>query len=125
MPARTRILVVEDDPGLRNLYRSTLVLAGFDVSETNTGYGALRLLDAQSFDLVVLDLMLPGISGETVRAEIASQALTRRIPIVVVTGLDPVPDGLDVACILRKPTTPDALVRAVRKCLTSGAPLQP
>jgi DNA-binding response OmpR family regulator len=123
VPARKRILVVEDDPDLRNLYKSILVMAGFDVLDTNSGYGALQLLDAQTFDLVVLDLMLPGISGESVCAEIASHALTRQVPIVVVTGVDPVPDGLDVACILRKPATPDALVSAVRKCLASGAPL--
>jgi two-component system, OmpR family, response regulator MprA len=125
VPARKRILVVEDDPAVRNLYKSTLIMAGFDVLDTKSGYGALQWLDAQPFDLVVLDLMLPGISGETVCAEITSQALTRHIPIVVVTGVDPAPDGLDVACILRKPTTPDALVNAVRKCLASGAPLQP
>jgi DNA-binding response OmpR family regulator len=123
VPARKRILVVEDDQDLRSLFKSTLTLAGFDVFEARNGFEALRLLDAQSFDLVVLDLMLPGISGVTVRAEIAAQAITRHVPIVVVTGSDATQEELNVACVLRKPVMPSALVSAVHKCLVSGAPL--
>jgi len=119
--AGKRILVVEDEAALRSLYKSTLLLAGFDVHEAGSGLEALQLLDARPFDLVVLDLMLPGISGETVRAEIASHELTRHIPVVVVTGMAPVPGHFDVPCVLNKPITPDALVSAVRKCLGSGA----
>jgi CheY-like chemotaxis protein len=122
VPAPKRVLVVEDEPELRSLYRSTLRVAGFEVLDARSGFEALRLLDAQRFDVVVLDLMLPGISGITVQAEIASRGLSKHIPVVIVTGMDPIPTELNAACVLAKPVTPEALVRAVSRCIASGAP---
>jgi adenylate cyclase len=120
VPSRKRVLVVEDEPDLRTLYKSTLALAGFAVVEARSGFEALLLIEAQPFDVIVLDLGLPGISGLTVRAEIASHASTRHIPVVVVTGMDAVPGDLDAACVLKKPVQPDLLVETVKKCLATG-----
>ena len=113
------ILVVEDDVPLRQLYRTALRMAGFYVTEAGDGWEALRALDADPPDLVVLDLGLPRVSGYAVRAELAAQTHTRHIPIVVVTGTEP-QGGLDVPCLLRKPVEPDDLVAAVNKCLAAG-----
>ena len=115
------ILVVEDDADLRALYRTALRLAGYFVQEAGDGFAALRALDADPPDLVVLDLGLPGMSGYVVRQELAAQADTRHIPIVVVTGTPGPHEGLDVDCLLRKPVSPDELVAAVWDCLASGA----
>ena len=71
---RRTILIVEDDPALRRLYREALSLAGFGVCEAGNGYEALQCLEGHKIDLVVLDLMLPMFSGHVVRAEIAAQA---------------------------------------------------
>jgi hypothetical protein len=54
--------------------------------------------------------------------DIAAQAYTRSIPVVVVTGSTENLDHLDVACVLRKPVSLEALVKAVVTCLASGAP---
>ena len=62
----------------------------------------------------------PDLSGIVVQQEIAAQAVTRDIPVVVITGSALEPEILDVACFLRKPISPDQLVDAVRKCLASG-----
>ena len=115
------ILVVEDDADLRGLYRTALRIAGYFVLEAGDGVSALRALDADPPDVVVLDLGLPLLSGYVVRDELAAQAHTRHIPIVVVTGTPGPHDGLDVDCLLRKPVSPDDLVTAVRDCLASGA----
>jgi CheY-like chemotaxis protein len=56
-----------------------------------------------------------------VQQEIAAQVVTRNIPIVVVTGSGLPVDETQVACVLRKPVMPDALVSAVRRCLHLGA----
>ena len=64
--------------------------------------------------------MLPGVSGVVVYQEIAAHAVTRNIPVVVITGSTMVEGELDVACFLRKPISPDRLVEAVRTCLASG-----
>ncbi len=121
MPRRTTILIVEDEPALRQMYRSALAFAGFDVKEVGNGLDALRQIDSDPPDAVILDLGLPLIDGFTVRQDIAAHAVTCHIPIVVVTGSGDDLDWLDVACVLRKPVTPDKLVDAVRKCLTSGS----
>src|SRR5438128_6985848 len=114
------ILVVEDDAPLRSLYRTALRMAGFFVNEAANGLEALRALDADPPDLVVLDLGLPLVSGYAVRTELAAQSHTRHIPIVVVTGNEP-DAPLAVSCLMRKPVAPDDLVAAVNKCLAEGA----
>jgi DNA-binding response OmpR family regulator len=121
MDEQHTVLVVEDDHAARRMYRTALAFAGFDVIEADDAISALRLLDQRSVDVVVLDLMLPTMSGLAVQQEIAAHAHTRSIPIVIVTGSDISLDHVDVPCILRKPFLPERLVEAVRTCLASGA----
>jgi DNA-binding response OmpR family regulator len=122
MPPRQTVLIVEDDTDLRKYYRHALSIAGFDVQEARGGFEALRTLDLNPPDIVVLDLMLPGVDGFVVMQELAAHAHTRSIPLVVVTGSAENLDHLDVTCLLRKPVSPEDLVNVVRKCLSSGAP---
>jgi DNA-binding response OmpR family regulator len=113
------VLVVEDDEDLRRMYRLTLALARFDVDEARDGLQALQLIDLRSPDLIVLDLLLPGVSGIVVQQELAARAHTRAIPLVIVTGSTLV---VDAPCVLRKPVSPDRLLDVVRACLASGLP---
>ena len=122
MSSRRRILIVEDDEDLRSLFRISLTLAGYDVEEAGDGLEALRRIDSSPPDLVVLDLMLPFVGGAVVHQEIASHVFTRDIPVVIITGSGKDLSDLQVACVLRKPVTPEELVRTVASCLTSGAP---
>jgi DNA-binding response OmpR family regulator len=104
------------------MYRAALAFAGFKVREARNGLDALQALDREPPPaLVVLDLGLPDVSGFVVRQEIAAQAHLRAIPILVVTGSDALLDDLDVACVLRKPVSPDGLVRAIENCLAAGS----
>ena len=121
MSERQTILIVEDDEDLRRLFRTALALAGYDVVEAGDGLEALQRIDQIIPDLVVLDLVLPGVSGMVVQQELAAQALTRQIPVVVITGTAIEPGILDVDCLLRKPVSPDDLIEAVRKCLAAAA----
>lgn len=111
------VLIVEDDTDLRRLYRAALAVAGYDVQEARDGFEALRRLDWNPPDVVVLDLMLPTVSGHIVRNEIAEGATTRHIPIVVVTGSEDELEDLEGSILLRKPVSPDQLVHAVKTCL--------
>ena len=120
MAGRQRILIVEDDEPLRRMVRHALALAQYDVQEAGDGLRALRLLDTDPPDAVILDLGLPIIGGHAVRAEIAAHAHTRDIPVIVMTGTAGEHDGLGVACVLRKPFEVDQLVRTVRGCIASG-----
>jgi CheY-like chemotaxis protein len=117
-----RILIVEDDADLRRLFRTALSLSGYEVEEAGDGLEALQLIENRQPDLVVLDLILRSLDGVSVQQDLASRALTSRIPIVVVTGSRLDLDDLAVARVLRKPVTPDELIRTVRECLRTAAP---
>jgi CheY-like chemotaxis protein len=122
MPTGQTVLVVEDDEQLRQLYRTALTMSGYQVREARSGFEALRMLDSSPVDIVVLDLMLPGVDGFMVRDELASSPGTRSIPIVIVTGASGDLEYLDVPCLLRKPITAEQLLLAVRRCLGSPTP---
>lgn len=122
MARKQTILVVEDDEDLRRLFRTALTLSGYHVQEAGDGLEALHKIDQAPPDLVVLDVMLPQISGLVVKQEIAAQMLTRQIPVVLITGSTLDLGDAGAACVLRKPISPDRLVATVRSCLASGAP---
>ena len=112
------VLVVEDDPALRELYRSTLRAAGYAVVGVEDGLDALRLIDSDKPRAVVLDLALPRVSGRAVSRELRAHPHTSRIPVIVVTGTDTSDLGPDdVSCILRKPIDPEALLDAVQQSI--------
>jgi twitching motility two-component system response regulator PilH len=99
----------------------SLTIAGYVVQEVGDGVEALQLIENDPPDLVVLDLVLRALDGISVQQELASRALTRNIPIVIVTGSSLDPTGDNIACVLRKPVMPDDLVRTVAECLAAGA----
>jgi DNA-binding response OmpR family regulator len=103
------------------MYRTALGFAGYDVIEAHDGPTALHILDQRTADLVILDLILPTLSGLAVQQEIAAHASTRDIPIVIITGSDLRLDDVKVPCILRKPVSPELLVTTVRTCMAAGA----
>jgi DNA-binding response OmpR family regulator len=119
MAARQKILIVEDDDDLRYLFRFTLTTAGFEVRDVSDGYEALQALTEHTPDLVVLDLGLPRVRGQSVREEMLAQAHTQHVPVVIVTGSTSAEVfQVNADCLLMKPVMPDVLVEAVRKCLT-------
>jgi two-component system, sensor histidine kinase and response regulator len=121
---RQRILIVEDDADLRRMLRQALAFDGYDVDEAGDGLHALRLIDAQPPDAIVLDLGLPLVDGYVVMQDVAARAHTRHIPVIVVTGQVSNLDPSDIACLLRKPVTPDDVVNAVRRCIASAGGIQ-
>jgi CheY-like chemotaxis protein len=104
------------------MFRMVLTVAGYEVEEAGDGIEALQLVENHPPDLVVLDLMLRALDGVSVQQELAARAITRHIPIVIITGSTLDVSGLDVACVLRKPVLPDDLLKTVAACLVSGAP---
>jgi two-component system, cell cycle response regulator len=111
------VLIVEDDDDLRRLFRLALTLAHFNVSEARGGLEALRQLDIDPPDLVVLDLVMPHVDGFTVRRELELHPHTRHIPVVVVTAIPAQDVYLAANCWLTKPVSPDELVAAVKGVL--------
>ena len=89
-PSRPRVLVVDDDPGIRLVCTTTLDLDGCEVIEAVNGQEALELALEQAPDLVLLDLSMPVLDGFGLAAALRADERTRRVPLVVLTGeLDP------------------------------------
>ena len=120
-----RILLVDDDPAvLRGLHR-VLALEGYDVLEAAEGESALVAAETQAPDLVVLDVMLPGLDGMTVCRQLREHAPS--LPVLMLTGRDTVPDrvaGLDAGAddYLVKPFAAAELLARVRALLRRANP---
>lgn len=88
-----RILVVEDDIDINNLIRKTLEKSGYIVTQAFSGSEALLRLDIADFDMILLDLMLPGISGEEL---IKKVRLNKELPIIVISAKSSLEDKVNV-----------------------------
>ena len=113
----TTILVVEDDPIIRNTVEYALKRSGFETRTAADGNEALESANAEEPDLVLLDLMLPGIDGYQVAERL--RASGRVMPIIMVTALDQERDkvrGLDAGAddYLTKPFSMEELLARVR-----------
>jgi CheY-like chemotaxis protein len=121
------ILVVEDDYATRRLYRDALVAAGYEAIAVGDGIGALLYLESHPApDAVVLDLLLPRVSGHVVYDDLRSRKTTRTTPVVIVTGVELPRFALDeYVTTLRNPIDGNALVAAVAVALgeTPSAPV--
>ena len=86
--ARRAVLVVEDDAGIRELLRLHLDLAGFAIDEVGDGRQALERARATLFDLILLDVMLPGLDGVSVCRAVRSTGQNVNTPILMLTARD-------------------------------------
>jgi DNA-binding response OmpR family regulator len=82
-----RILVVDDDPRLLHVVSMYLSIEGYDVDTAPNGEEGLQHLEVQRPDLVILDVMMPGIDGLEACRRIKSNPETRQIPVVLFTAL--------------------------------------
>jgi len=119
------VLLVEDERKLRDLVRSYLERAGFTVLSTESGAEAITLAASAAPDIVVLDLGLPDVSGETVAREVRAVAAT---PILMLTAKATEDDriaGLELGAddYVTKPFSPRELVLRVQAILRRGAPV--
>jgi two-component system response regulator MprA len=115
-----RVLVVDDDPKILAMMRRGLIFAGYEVDLAETGEQALDKTLGDLPDLVILDVMLPGIDGIEVCRRL--RAAESRLPILLLTARDRVPDrvaGLDAGAddYLVKPFAFDELLARIRALL--------
>ncbi len=118
----TRVLIVDDDPAIRDVVRIALQRGGFDTAEAADGPAALRAVADAAPDLVVLDVTLPGMDGTEVCRRLRRQG---RVPILFLSSRDDEVDrvvGLEIGGddYLTKPFSPRELVARVRAILRRG-----
>src|SRR6187549_1102352 len=119
---RPDILVVDDYVDALDVWAIMLKTAGFAVRTAATGPEALNAVKAQVPDLIVMDLILPGISGLDVAKELQSHDATRHVPLIAVTGCSSEAElalarQSGFTSILRKPCEPPNLIQEIRRLL--------
>ena len=119
----TRVLVVEDEESFSDALSYMLRREGYEVEIAGTGTEALQIFDHSGADLVLLDLMLPGLSGTEVCRELRTRS---HVPIIMVTARDSEVDkvvGLELGAddYVTKPFSSRELVARIRAVLRRGA----
>jgi len=126
-----RVLLIEDDAAFREAVSRVLTRGGYAVAEAPSGKAGLALAAESRPDLVILDMVLPGLKGLEVCQRLKREAATASIPILILTGNDK--DGQEVACLdvgaddyLTKPVATERLLAHVRALLRrAGASAPP
>ena len=122
-----RVLVVEDDPDLSRLMATHLASEGYDVARAPEAAAALELVGAGCVDVVVLDLMLPRISGDGLLVRLREREGTRDLPVIVVSAKDAVWTRVDLLRLgaddyLTKPFDLDELTARIEALLRRSRP---
>ncbi len=121
-----RVLVVDDDPQVLRLMRVNLELEGYDVVSAPDGEEALEVVTSERPDVVVCDVMMPGVDGLTVLRNLRANPQTSKIPFVVVSAKAQRTDvkaALDMGAdkYITKPFDPQDLLDAVEHLLNNRA----
>lgn len=128
--SKKTILVIEDEQAIRAMLHLALDSAGFNVKEAEEAKQALHLIAEQLPDLILLDWMLPAMSGIDVAKRLKQDKLTRNIPIIMLTAKaeeDNKVIGLEVGVddYVIKPFSPRELIARIRAVLRRGPLQQP
>lgn len=118
----TRILAVDDSASMRNMVRSTLAAAGFEVTQASDGDEALRLARESAFDLILADVNMPRMDGVALVRALRSEAAYRYTPILMLTtesSADRKRDGKAAGATgwIVKPFDPDQLIATLKRVL--------
>lgn len=122
-PTTKKILLVEDEDFIRELYARQLTKAGFSVKTAPDGQSGLETLKVEQFDLLLLDIMLPGINGLQLLREFKTQNPTSPMITILLTNLGQeavIKEGFELgaqAYLIKASYTPDQVVNEVRNAL--------
>lgn len=124
----TTVLIVEDEPEIREMLKFSLTRAGFEVKEARTSEMALQHLDSNLPDILVVDWMLPGMTGVELAKRLRRDALTENLPLLMLTARNEESDILrsfesGIDDYMSKPFSPKELIARIKALLRrSGAP---
>ena len=124
---KTNILIADDEPNQLELMAFNLEQSGFSIFKASNGLAALNLIDEHSPDLIILDWMMPTLSGIEVCRKLRSRSETKNIPIIILSARSEDTDksfGLDTGAddYISKPFSPKELISRVKALLRRSKP---
>ncbi len=123
MPDKIKVLVVEDEAFLSSLIKEALTRAGFSVDLAIDGDTAFNLLSQTMPDIILLDLILPGISGFDILKKLKEDEQTKAIPVIIISNLgstDEIQKGLDAgadAYLIKAQVLPVDIINKIHEIL--------
>lgn len=121
--AQNRIMIVEDDEDLHILYGLYLQGQDYDILRAFNGQQAFDLLDRERPDLIILDMIMPVMDGETFLTKLRAERKILDIPVIIASVNDKIPQKLldlgNVHCILKKPFRIEDLLQEIREALAA------
>jgi len=130
-PQNKKILLVEDEDFIRELYVRQLTKAGFLVKSAVDGQSGLNVLKSETFDLLLLDIMLPGMNGLQLLREFKTQNPSSPMITILLTNLGQeavIKEGFELgaqAYLIKASYTPDQVVSEVKNAFSGGQPTPP
>ncbi len=127
-PSPKKILLVEDEDFIRELYVRQLTKNGFLIKSAVDGQSGLEMLKQESFDLLLLDIMLPGMNGLQLLREFKTQYPNSKMITILLTNLGQeavIKEGFELgaqAYLIKASYTPDQVVNEVKNALSGGQP---
>ncbi len=116
-----KIMLVDDEPDITTVIKASLEKEGFEVACCGDGRKAWEDICAFKPDLIVLDVMLPGVDGWSLQKRLAEEPATQGLPVIVITALEPAKalfsKAPQVAAFLSKPFDPKELLEKIRVAL--------
>lgn len=124
MEGKKKILLIEDDQALCQIYRLNFEMAGFGFEEAHDGKVGLAYALNHKPDLIILDLMLPGVNGFDILQVIKEKETTKNIPVLVLTNLtgEEMEEAQKLgaaSCLLKVEVTPKKLIEEAKTFLKS------
>jgi DNA-binding response OmpR family regulator len=117
---RKRVLIVDDQPQIGRVFGLKLRYAGYDVVSTTSGAEAIELVREQNFDVMLLDVLMPNVSGMDVLVKVRTFS---QIPIILFTGRADIFEtakGFGANDYVSKPLNPDYLVKKIEAVLAES-----
>lgn len=123
MATKVLLLVVEDEAAIAQMYSDRFKMAGFDVTVAHEGQEAINKMAAEHPNIVLMDILMPGLSGTEAVEQAKANPATRNIPIVMLTNY---PESVDLqnalklgaaGYIIKSESTPEQVVAKIQKLL--------
>jgi DNA-binding response OmpR family regulator len=124
MNCKARILIVDDEPNVRLVFRTALESIGYQIEEAANGENALEKLGGSHYDLALLDLQMPCLDGMATLRRLRETGI--EVPVVIVTAHGRIPDAVEAMKLgaidfVSKPVTPDGLREIVSEVINRHA----